>query len=148
MRDFYRTYEDHPVLLSLAMQIGWIQNVVIMEAELTMELREWYLSAALYFNWSKSELINSIISSAHEYVSLAEKTEDDKSENRAVCIKNYSVVPSFWERAHKQILTYKKRYEGGLKRRCQDKLLDYFCARKLFLDVIIGIILLYRRPKQ
>ena len=46
MRDFYHTYENHPALLSRAMQLGWIQNVVIMEAELTMELREWYMKAA------------------------------------------------------------------------------------------------------
>ena len=39
MRDFYRTYENHPVLLSLAMQLGWTQNVVIMEAGLTMDER-------------------------------------------------------------------------------------------------------------
>ncbi len=148
MRDFYRTYENYPALLSLAMQIGWIQNMVIMEAELTIELREWYMSAALHFNWSKTELINSIKSSAHEYVSLVEKNEDDKSENRVACINNYSVVPSFWKRAYKQKLSYKKRYESGLKRRCQDKLLVYFCERKLFLDVIIGIIILYRHTNS
>ena len=49
MRDFYRTYENHPALLSRAMQLGWIQNVVIMEADLTMELREWYMKAAKKF---------------------------------------------------------------------------------------------------
>ena len=52
MRDFYRTYENHPALLSRAMQLGWIQNVVIMEADLTMELRVWYMKAALQFGWS------------------------------------------------------------------------------------------------
>lgn len=31
MRDFYRTYEDQPALLSLALQLGWTQNVVILE---------------------------------------------------------------------------------------------------------------------
>ena len=40
IRDFYRTYENHSPLLSRAMELGWIQNVVIMEADLTMELRE------------------------------------------------------------------------------------------------------------
>ena len=56
MRDFYRTYENHPALLSRAMKLGWIQNVVIMEAELSMELREWYMKAAEQFGWSKTEL--------------------------------------------------------------------------------------------
>ena len=75
MRDFYRTYENHPVLLSCAMQLGWIQNVVIMEAELTMELREWYMNAAKQFGWSKTELIANIAAKAHEYIALAIEDE-------------------------------------------------------------------------
>ena len=65
MRDFYRTYEDHPSLLSRAMKLGWTQNVVIMEADLTMELREWYMKATEKFEWSKSELITLISADAH-----------------------------------------------------------------------------------
>ena len=65
MRDFYRTYENHPVLLSLTMQLSWTQNVVIMEADLAMELREWYLRAARQFGWSKTELIAQIAAEAH-----------------------------------------------------------------------------------
>ena len=65
MRDFYRTYENHPAALSLAMELGWTQNVVIMEADLTMELREWYLQAARHFGWSKVELIAQIAIEAH-----------------------------------------------------------------------------------
>ena len=60
MRDFYRTYENHSALLSRAMKLGWIQNVVIMEADLTMDLREWYMKAAEQFGWSKTELIANI----------------------------------------------------------------------------------------
>ena len=70
MRDFYRTYEDYPNLLSLALQIGWIQNVVIMEAELPIELREWYMKAALQFGWPKAELIANIYEKAHEILIL------------------------------------------------------------------------------
>ena len=65
MRDFYRTYEDHPALLSRAMKLGWTQNVVIMEADLTIELREWYMKATEQFGWSKSELISGITKSIH-----------------------------------------------------------------------------------
>ncbi len=65
MRDFYRTYEDHPTLLSRAMKLGWTQNVVIMEADLTMELRGWYMKATEQFGWSKSELISGITKSIH-----------------------------------------------------------------------------------
>lgn len=35
MREFCRTYEANPEVLAEAMTIGWIQNVVILEAELT-----------------------------------------------------------------------------------------------------------------
>lgn len=71
MRDFYRTYENHPALLSRAMQLGWIQNVVIMEADLTMDLREWYIKAVQQFGWSKTELIANIAANAHENIVLA-----------------------------------------------------------------------------
>ena len=36
MRDFYRAYEGQPALLSLALQLGWTQSVVILEADLPM----------------------------------------------------------------------------------------------------------------
>ena len=75
MRDFYRTYENHAALLSRAMKLGWIQNVVIMEAELTMDLREWYMKAAEQFGWSKTELIANIAENAHENIVLAIEKE-------------------------------------------------------------------------
>ncbi|MBU5453466.1 hypothetical protein KQI10_09820 [Pseudoflavonifractor sp. MSJ-30] len=48
MRDFYRTYENHSALLSRAMKLGWIQNVVIIPADPIMDLREWYILYCLY----------------------------------------------------------------------------------------------------
>ena len=39
MREFYRTYESTPELLTQAMTIGWTQNVVILEANLTIQAR-------------------------------------------------------------------------------------------------------------
>lgn len=75
MRDFYRTYENHSALLSRAMKLGWIQNVVIMEADLTMELREWYMKAAEQFDWSKTKLIANIAMKAHENIVLAIEKE-------------------------------------------------------------------------
>ena len=77
MRDFYRTYENYPSLLSRAMELGWIQNVVIMEADLTMELREWYMKAALQFGWSKFQLITVIADKIYEKI----KISNDKCEN-------------------------------------------------------------------
>ena len=39
MRDFYRMYGDTPELLAAAMRLNWTQNVVIMEAKLTVDER-------------------------------------------------------------------------------------------------------------
>lgn len=75
MRDFCRTYEHHSALLSRVMKLGWIQNVVIMEADLTMDLREWYMKAAEHFGWSKTELIANIAANAHENIVLAIEEE-------------------------------------------------------------------------
>ena len=65
MREFFRIYENIPELRRLAMKISWTQNVVILEAELTMEERAWYLRAAEQFSWSKKELNDQIRASAH-----------------------------------------------------------------------------------
>ena len=82
MRDFYRAYENYPALLSLAMQIGWTQNVVIMEADLTVELREWYLRATCQFDWSKAALNAKIAEQAHlEIVLDIEEEVCDNSHN-------------------------------------------------------------------
>lgn len=70
MRDSYRSYQDHPALLSLAMELGWTQNVVILESGLSMELREWYLKAAMQFGWSKVELTQKIADNAYEIITL------------------------------------------------------------------------------
>ncbi len=75
MRDFYRTYENHPDLMSRAMKLGWIQNVVIMEADLTMELREWYMKAVRQFRWSKTELTAYIAANAHLEIVLDNEEE-------------------------------------------------------------------------
>ena len=86
MRDFYRTYENYPTLLSCAMQVGWIQNVVIMEAELPMELREWYMKAAKQFGWTKAELKANIAANVHENIVFAfeEITQHIEKEEESV----------------------------------------------------------------
>lgn len=96
MRDFYRTYENHSALLSRAMKLGWIQNVVIMEADLTMDLREWYMKAAEQFGWSKTELIANIAANAHENIVLANEEEVcyivDQEEKQAESLKEMPVA--------------------------------------------------------
>ena len=74
MRDFFRTYETAPDILREALLIGWTQNVVIMEADLCMDQRHWYLQAALQFRWSKAELLRQISDSAHEQTDFVVST--------------------------------------------------------------------------
>ena len=76
MRDFYRTYENDQTLLRLAMKIGWTLNVVIMEAELTMDARRWYLRKANTGGLSKAALLRMIESAAHLEISLDESKQD------------------------------------------------------------------------
>ena len=70
MRDFYRTYESDPEVLAEAMTIGWTQNVVILEADLTGQERAWYIKAANQFKWSKLELQKRISANAHMEIFL------------------------------------------------------------------------------
>ena len=65
MREFYRAYADCEELRDLALSLGWTQNVVILEADLTAGERAWYLSAAERYGWSKSELAEQIAAQAH-----------------------------------------------------------------------------------
>ena len=70
MREFFRTYESSPEVLDQAMTIGWTQNVVILEAELTLQERTWYIRAAQRFGWSKLELQRKIAAGAHLEIAL------------------------------------------------------------------------------
>ena len=70
MRELYRVYGDCPQAIALAEQIGWTQNVVILEAELDLQERLWYMSAVRQFGWSKLELIEMIENSAHTEIVL------------------------------------------------------------------------------
>jgi len=70
MRELYRTYEATPSVLALAMQVGWTQNVIILEADLTMEELQWYLKAVLQFGWTKLELLDKIENRGHEELVL------------------------------------------------------------------------------
>lgn len=73
MREFYRIYESAPEIMNEAMSLGWTQNIVILEADLTVRERLWYIRAALRFDWSKSALAQQITKSAHISLDLAEE---------------------------------------------------------------------------
>ena len=70
MRELYRVYGDSPEAITLAGQIGWTQNVVILETELELNLRIWYMRAVRQFGWSKLELIEMIENAAHTGIVL------------------------------------------------------------------------------
>ena len=101
MRDFYHTYENQPALLRRAMKLGWIQNVVIMEADLTMELRAWYMKAAKQFGWSKTELIANITANSHEEIVLAIEDEECDAESQdKYFVTIYRVASTMKHRFH------------------------------------------------
>lgn len=81
MRDFYRTYQEAPEVLAEAMTIGWTQNVIILEAELTLQEQAWYIQAVRQFRWPKSTLIGKIQERTHETAAL-DTTADSCYSNR------------------------------------------------------------------
>jgi len=135
MRDFYRTYENHPARLTLALQIGWTQNVVILEADLSMELREWYLRAAKQFGWSKAELAVNIANSVHEKIVLAIKDNlcyNEEQKNGADAdnaYKPFSVVKEVQHLLRKR--KCQRRSKKGNKRRWPIMLCLIFMEKRI-----------------
>lgn len=121
MRDFYRTYEDHPALLKLALQIGWTQNVVIMEADLSMELREWYLRAAKQLGWSKAELAENIADNAHAKIvlTIGDDMSYSEKQKKEAAVHNTNKVFSIIKIIRHLVQRYKslcKSREGNKRR--------------------------------
>ena len=75
MRDFYRVYGDTPELLAAAMRLNWTQNVVIMEAGLTMDERCWYIRKVAESGLSKTELLRMIERAEHSEIALGENED-------------------------------------------------------------------------
>ena len=75
MRDFYRVYGDTPELLAAAMRLNWTQNVVIMEAGLTMDERCWYIRKVAESGLSKTELLRMIERAEHSEIALGESVD-------------------------------------------------------------------------
>ena len=75
MRDFYRMYGNMPELLAEAMRLSWTQNVVIMEAGLTMDERCWYIRKAAESGLSKTELLRMIERDEHSEIALGESVD-------------------------------------------------------------------------
>lgn len=94
MRDIYRMYQEYPEMLEQTVKVGWIQNLAIMEADLNMDARHWYLLAAQRFGWSKAELTKQIAAEAHLKSTVGEEAQDqenaDALRNRYVIKDNIS----------------------------------------------------------
>ena len=73
MRAFYAAYEESPEIMRLAMNLGWTQNVAILEGCGSSEERAWYVRAVLHFGWKKAKLLEAIESQAWLHSSLDEQ---------------------------------------------------------------------------
>ena len=107
MRELYRVYGDCPEAITLAEQIGWTQNVVILEADLDLNLRLWYMRAVRRFGWSKLELIAMIENSAHMEIVLdngLEVCDNDKNAYEMEATRQMKAVKSWAFSLHTAIL--------------------------------------------
>lgn len=87
------------------MKIGWTQNVIILEADLNMDERRWYLRATAQFGWSKAELKQKINSASHLEIDL------DESENTCYTDpRNTNLEPI----THEQDTLYLSRQDRNL----------------------------------
>lgn len=86
MRNFFRMYEGRPDILKQAMQVGWTQNIIILEADLEMDARLWYLLAVQKNSWSKAELAEKIAAGAH--LANSDEEEPQNSEQGKLPVKS------------------------------------------------------------
>ena len=84
MRAFYAAYEESPEIMRLAMNLGWTQNVAILERCSNNEERAWYIRAVLHFGWKKARLLEAIESQAWLYSSLDEQAFSCYTEEKEV----------------------------------------------------------------
>ena len=90
MRTFYAAYEESPEIMQQAMELGWTQNVAILERCGSNEERVWYIRAVLHFGWKKAKLLEAIESQAWLHSSLDEQalscyTEEKELSRESVC---------------------------------------------------------------
>ena len=84
MRAFYAAYEESPEIMRLAMNLGWTQNVAILEGCGSNEERAWYIQAVLRFGWKKAKLLEAIESQTWLYSSLDEQMISCYTEEKEV----------------------------------------------------------------
>ena len=84
MRAFYAAYEASSEIMRLAMNLGWTQNVAILEWGSSNEERAWYIRAVLRFGWKKAKLLEAIGSQAWLHSSLDEQMVSCYTEKKEV----------------------------------------------------------------
>ena len=84
MRAFYAAYEASPEIMRLAMNLGWTQNVAILERCGSSEERAWYIRAVLRFGWKKTKLLESIKTQAWLHSSLDEQAVSCYTEEKEI----------------------------------------------------------------
>lgn len=75
MRDFYRLYGEYSEMLTVVLRLSWTQNVVLLEAELSMSAREWCIYKACENNPSRAEMQNMVDAAENEKIALDQPNE-------------------------------------------------------------------------
>ena len=92
MRNFYQMYCNDPELMNTAMQVGWTLNVAIMEAELTMAERRWYLQTTLQNGWTKSVLLQKLKVKTHLEDGKMAITMEMENEDEEAWMSTYNLL--------------------------------------------------------
>ena len=134
MRAFYAAYEESHEIMRLAMNLGWTQNVAILERCGSNEERAWYIRAVLRFGWKKAKLLEAIESQTWLHSSLDEQVVSCYTEEKEVRQESESdekdtlCVPRQYPKKPRKSLLYQRF--SSLKRRVLHH--DYtICGRAL-----------------
>lgn len=76
MREFYLAYRDSPKVQPLVAQIGWTQNLVIVQRCKDPLEREFYIRMTKKFGWTKNVLIHQVENQSYEKTLLGQTNFD------------------------------------------------------------------------
>ena len=88
MREFYQAYADCQELWTLVLELGWTQNVAILEGCEGNRERAWYLRATLEHGWTKAELLEQIQAGAWMWEGLDEQADSCYTESNTVSARS------------------------------------------------------------
>ena len=72
MREFYLAYRDNPKVQPLVAQIGWTQNLIILQRCKAPLEREFYIRMTKKFGWTKNVLIHQVENQSYEKTLLGQ----------------------------------------------------------------------------